>query len=128
MPGLFRSIDNLRLHLLASALAVALPICAGCTFSIHSGACCDPCAEAPCDDVGNECSGECNCVEQHGGHAGLSTYYGHKCLHMFGWPCRVCQRAVNFCAHNEAVGPPDIQGPGRFHPVPTRPVFSPVAE
>jgi hypothetical protein len=53
---------------------------------------------------------------------------GRKCLHMICWPGRACCGALNFCAHNESVGPPDIQAPGRFHPVPTHPVFAPVAE
>ena len=53
---------------------------------------------------------------------------GRKCLRVICLPCRVCRGALNFCAHNEAVGPPDIQAPGRFHPVPTHPVFAPVSE
>ena len=53
---------------------------------------------------------------------------GRKFLHVICLPCHVCRGAINFCAHNEAVGPPEIPGPGRFHPVPTHPVFAPVPE
>jgi hypothetical protein len=31
---------------------------------------------------------------------------------------------ANYCVPEGAIGPPDSMPPGRFHPVPTRPVFS----
>jgi hypothetical protein len=34
---------------------------------------------------------------------------------------------ANFCLPPAAIGPPDGLPPGRFHPVPTRPVFYPVS-
>jgi hypothetical protein len=41
------------------------------------------------------------------------------------WPWHKCVHVLNFCAPDGFVGPPDQIGPGRFHPVPTRPVFTP---
>jgi hypothetical protein len=41
------------------------------------------------------------------------------------WPVHKICHFVNFCAPDGFVGPPDVMGPGRFHPVPTRPVFEP---
>jgi hypothetical protein len=34
-------------------------------------------------------------------------------------------KAANGCTSNACPGPPNVPPPGRFHPVPTRPVFSP---
>jgi hypothetical protein len=31
---------------------------------------------------------------------------------------------ANYCLPEAALGPPDMVPPGRFHPVPTRPVFA----
>lgn len=42
------------------------------------------------------------------------------------WPVNKVRHIVNFCAPDGFVGPPDMVGPGRFHPVPTHPVFAPV--
>lgn len=42
------------------------------------------------------------------------------------WPVNKVRHVVNFCAPDGFVGPPDMVGPGRFHPVPTHPVFAPV--
>lgn len=42
------------------------------------------------------------------------------------WPVNKVRHIVNFCAPDGFVGPPDMVGPGRFHPVPTQPVFAPV--
>jgi hypothetical protein len=47
----------------------------------------------------------------------------HALVRTVCFPYKVCCRAVNFCSPEGAVGPPDIPGPGRFHPVPTHPVF-----
>jgi hypothetical protein len=41
------------------------------------------------------------------------------------WPQHKCGYLLNFCAPDGYVGPPDTVGPGRFHPVPTHPVFFP---
>ena len=41
------------------------------------------------------------------------------------WPVHKICHLVNFCAPDGFVGPPDVMGPGRFHPVPTHPVFEP---
>ncbi len=41
------------------------------------------------------------------------------------WPAHKICHLVNFCAPDGFVGPPDVMGPGRFHPVPTHPVFDP---
>jgi hypothetical protein len=53
---------------------------------------------------------------------------GHQVVRAVCFPCTIGHGVLNFCAHNEAVGPPDIQAPGRFFPVPTHPVFAPIAE
>ena len=42
------------------------------------------------------------------------------------WPVNKVRHIVNFCAPDGCVGPPDMVGPGRFHAVPTHPVFAPV--
>src|SRR4051812_1534368 len=44
------------------------------------------------------------------------------------WPCCACRRVVSFCVPDDVVGPSPLQGPGRFHPVPTHPVFAPTPE
>lgn len=41
------------------------------------------------------------------------------------WPWRKCMRVVNFCAPDGCCNPIPGPGPGRFHPVPTHPVFEP---
>jgi hypothetical protein len=41
------------------------------------------------------------------------------------WPCQAIAGTANFCIPAAAIGPPYIPPPGRFHPVPTRPVFAP---
>ncbi|HEX3600920.1 MAG TPA: hypothetical protein VHU84_12300 [Lacipirellulaceae bacterium] len=43
------------------------------------------------------------------------------------WPVKKVCHVINFCAPEGFVGPPDVMGPGRFHPVPTHPVFEPTA-
>jgi hypothetical protein len=52
----------------------------------------------------------------------------HTVIHAACLPCSICCRAFNFCAPDGCIGPPDIAGPGRFHPLPTHPVFAPVPE
>jgi hypothetical protein len=40
-------------------------------------------------------------------------------------PCDTMHCATSCCTPNACPGPPDVPPPGRFHPVPTRPAFSP---
>lgn len=43
------------------------------------------------------------------------------------WPVHTVCYAINFCAPDGYIGPSPAPGPGRFHPVPTHPVFEPAA-
>src|SRR6185436_13722811 len=117
-----------RTSLTTTAGLLAVLLCAGCIGPFRASRCGDSCGEIVSDGTSCEGPADCDCVHQPCCHEGLTWRIGRKCLHAVCLPCRVCQGAVNFCAHNEAVGPPDIQGPGRFHPVPTHPVFAPVPE
>jgi hypothetical protein len=135
-----------------SALGLlAVVLCSGCApmAAHHSCACCtDPvepgcncnsnCCEPPCCDqcgcaVGS--SGVCeNCCPNVCGN-GMAAVEGCACSScgtawgcvepIACWPIRKCVHYINFCAPEGYCGPPDMPGPGRFHPVPTRPVFSP---
>jgi hypothetical protein len=40
-------------------------------------------------------------------------------------PRDVVAHAAHYCIHPIAYAPADLPPPGRFHPVPTQPVFSP---
>lgn len=123
-----------RMSLAAAVGLFAALLCAGCIGPFHASKKCDPCSEAVNDGGSCETGASCetpatyDCVQQPCCHEGFTWRMGRKCLHVICWPRRVCCGALNFCAHNESVGPPDIQAPGRFHPVPTHPVFAPVSE
>ena len=39
--------------------------------------------------------------------------------------CEMFGQVANFCVPAAAMGPPEVTPPGRFHPVPTDPVFAP---
>jgi hypothetical protein len=42
----------------------------------------------------------------------------------FGFAGAAFGTVANYCIPEGAIGPPDVMPPGRFHPVPTRPVFA----
>jgi predicted amidophosphoribosyltransferase len=114
-------------HAAIAGLLAAL-LCNGCTGPFRTSSSCGSCSEIVSDETSSEIAADCDCVPQPPCHVSVTARISHKCLHALYFPGRVCEGALNFCAHNEAVGPPDIQGPGRFHPVPTHPVFAPVPE
>src|SRR4051812_15616867 len=106
----------------------ALLLCAGCIGPFRPSKTCESCSEEVNESVGCEESPNCNCVQPSCCHEGFACRMSRKCLHIVCLPCRACQCTVNFCARNENVGPPDVQSPGRFQPVPTHPVFAPSSE
>jgi hypothetical protein len=127
MSRLIPPIDKPRTSPATIAGLLAALLCAGCVGPFHAKSC-DSCSQVVEEGAACEVSRERNCIEQPCGHEDITWRIGRKCLHVICLPCRICRGTLNFCAHNEAVGPPDIQAPGRFHPVPTHPVFAPVPE
>jgi hypothetical protein len=100
-------------------LIVAVLPCGGCVGPLqhwgwHSPAAaeCGACVE--CEEEA-ECGGFCP-------HCGTHFAIPVPSCHI---PCSVCGRVFNCCAPDDAIGPPEIPPPGRFHPVPTHPVFQP---
>lgn len=137
---------------LAAGVSLGLVLFAGCVHSLpwsrHRAACgtligdmpgCDtpvPCdapqPNASCDSHANGgstgceaggCNGWC-----HWSHDGYCYRLGHPVLRLVGWPFHCCCQIINFCAPDDFTGPSVGPCPGRFHPVPTHPVFAPPAE
>jgi hypothetical protein len=127
-------IPNQVMSIKAAAGLVAVLLCAGCIGPFRATRPNDSCTEAVSESASNEQPSNCECNqqpcshEQQCCHEGFAWRTGRKCLHIICLPCRVCECAVNFCAHNDADTPPAVQCPGRFQPVPTHPVFAPVSE
>ncbi len=122
-------------------------LCAGCAMPWGGKNRCESCAVAvdecgKCDSLGgDECDqcGQCEpqiyeqWVEQCFVTAGYCCCrvwqpIGYCVEPIVRWPVKKCCHVVNFCAPEGFVGPPDVIGPGRFHPVPTHPVFDPGPE
>jgi len=107
---------------------LAAVVCAGCIGPFRAAKKVDSCAAivgqpANCSsDV--KCGTDCEKCRQHGiVYRTAATAIDTACL-----PYRAGCRVVNFCVPSGVVGPPDVCGPGRFHPVPTHPVFTPAPE
>jgi len=122
---LITQISNSRNSLAATVALLATLLCAGCIGPFRASKKCDLCSENVNDSANCETPASGDCVQKPCCHERFRWRSGCTYLHVICWPCGVCRGALNFCAHNEAVGPPDIQAPGRFHPVPTHPVFAP---
>lgn len=131
---------NSRKRFAATTALLAIALCASCAKPFHSAnnfvPCSEPIADAesfpssePCAPPGSSDSPKaCDCVHSTNIHTGIMRATGQSLKHVVTFPYRILDHTINFCAHNEAVGPPDIQAPGRFHPVPTHPVFEPFQE
>jgi hypothetical protein len=142
-PLLIDKPSSLALPAAIVALSASL-LCAGCVGPFRSSPMGAPCGEIVGDvenGGGPEAPGgplmqaDGDCVHRAGascptGHQHMKVAHdmGHQLMKAVCLPCTIFRTALNFCAHNEAVGPPDIQAPGRFAPVPTRPVFAPMLE
>jgi len=127
-------------------LWMPLLLCAGCAVPCGGTKRCESCAAAVAVGERGECNSpgdvDCDesgqsepqiheqCVEQCWATA---SYYccrvwqpiGHCVEPVVRCSIKECCHVVNFCAPEGFVGPPDVIGPGRFHPVPTHPVFEP---
>jgi hypothetical protein len=76
----------------------------------------------PCRDGDPSCLGSC------AASGDLSQGHSPKCasLQSVGrLPRDAFASTANFCIAPAGAAPPDLPPPGRFHPVPTRPVFAP---
>ena len=105
--------------LAAHLLSVAI-VCAGCVGPIGDWIpYADPASECGCSDV-CECDQACQV-----GPTGRAVNLAKDGCQM---TCKVCGHVVNCYAPHDAIGPPEIPPPGRFHPVPTHPVFARGAE
>src|SRR4051794_4830787 len=114
------SLDQLPFCIAKIALLAAL-LCAGCISPFHRGRNCNPC-DATVDASSCESPVDSDCEAK-------SCWHIHPCCCCYDaiccvcdWPCHACRRVVNFCVPEDVVGPSPVQGPGRFHPVPTHPV------
>jgi hypothetical protein len=120
----------------------------GCDFAVCDSAPCDTdqsdadqhkldCADddsqsADCDQPCSPAGGGC-AIPSACGYAETATSLACGCTSgawsyaepAVCWPWQKFVHVLNFCAPDGFVGPPDQIGPGRFHPVPTRPVFTP---
>jgi hypothetical protein len=96
--------------------------CSGCTCRGYeasaSGRYCTDCGchHGSCDHGGCQFGGESPSLHL----PALQPAHELACLPRDTFAC-----AANCCTPHACPGPPDIPPPGRFHPVPTRPVFSP---
>jgi hypothetical protein len=89
----------------------------------------DDCANGPPDgcaisDSGGACCESEGCNNGHDdGRTNLPACNAFK--RVAAIPCETVANATSCCTPHACPGPPDVPPPGRFHPVPTRPVFSP---
>jgi hypothetical protein len=119
-------------------LALVLLICAGCVGPFARSRCSSSCAVPvdECDPVDNPTCGKCSACSAE--LCDRCVAAGENCCcriwcpiancvePIVCWPFQKVCHVLNFCAPDGFVGPPDVAGPGRFHPVPTHPVFEPV--
>jgi hypothetical protein len=102
--------------------------CVGCIGPFRRGKACESCGGhvsegASCETPVCGDGGQCHCCRD-----GVICRTSRAIVHTVCCPYRCCCRAVNFCVPRSAVGPCDVEGPGRFHPVPTHPVVEPEPE
>jgi hypothetical protein len=101
----------------------------GCGDACQCGECVNGCADCPpdgCDitDSGSACCESGGCPPDHGAHCDAmpACQPMQRIAHLPG-ESAVC--VTSCCTPNACPGPPDVPPPGRFHPVPTQPAFSP---
>ena len=145
-PLLIKKHSSLTSAAAIVALSASL-LCAGCVGRFRPSPMGAPCGEivgeaessgvpaGPETPEGPPIQADGDCIHRPGvscptGHHPMRVAHdmGHQLMRAVCLPCTIFRATLNFCAHNEAVGPPDIQAPGRFAPVPTRPVFAPSVE
>lgn len=122
----------------AAITLFALLLCAGCvaTMSVNKscGSCgspvdaCGECDEPVCEECGECAHPVGHTIPGVGFCCGAWESMCCFCSPVVSWPCHKVCHVVNFCAPDGCCGPPPPPGPGRFHPVPTHPVFEPVPE
>ena len=92
--------------------------------------CGDVCDEC-CDGGFNNAMPDCGNAGSNGwgqtcGHPSVITDSAWTSAFAVGAPAfQLFGNIANFCVAPLAMGPPEIPPPGRFHPVPTTPVFAP---
>jgi hypothetical protein len=139
---MYARLSTIAVRRLAALSVSAALLCSGCiaTVSVTNtcSSCGNPvgdCAECCQGDPGNcgeccECPHEsCSCT----GCNGICKGYCCGALHSVAGTCEPCVcwprhkicHLFNFCAPEGWSGPLPDCGPGRFHPVPTHPVFQP---
>jgi hypothetical protein len=110
----------------ALSFAIAL-LCTGCVGPFRGPKSCEPCA-ATIDDPAAGASAAGEHIEDPRHHNGILRRTGGAIVHTTCLPYTCCCHVLNFCATDKCAGPPEVPGPGRFHPVPSHPVFAPAAE
>jgi hypothetical protein len=145
-PLIIKKLSSPASPVVVVALSASL-LCAGCVGPFRPSPMGAPCGDVVGEAESNEAptgpeapegppvqaDGDCihrpgvSCPTDHH-HMKVAHDMGHQLVKAVCLPCTIFRATLNFCAHNEAVGPPDIQAPGRFAPVPTHPVFAPMAE
>lgn len=138
-----------RIWLTAAHGLLMITLCPGCMGPFHYLKPSDSCGQLVCEDDTGDSPVSADCGSEECCHEGFGHRIGRKvvhtaCLpyqvcccvadfcvpggvvHTACLPYRICCRVANSCVPDRAAGPPDVAGPGRFHPVPTHPVFAPV--
>ena len=127
----------------AAVLLVTVALCSGCALSpngmlgampmfsesnaqhVGCATACEPCDTAGCGENVSGCCDVCG-SENCAGHRGVAQYAWTPVLSIGEGAAQVFGNIANFCVPAAAMGPAEIPPPGRFHPVPTQPVFAPI--
>jgi len=88
------------------------------------GAACEPFDDAAWDEGSPQCSEACD-GDSPGFHGGVAQAVWTPAQSLADGAAQMFGHVANFCVPAAAIGPPEIPPPGRFHPVPTNPVFAP---
>ncbi|HEY7688816.1 MAG TPA: hypothetical protein VH835_08995 [Dongiaceae bacterium] len=79
--------------------------------------------DGPWLDAGSDSYESCDDLPQAAPHA--CPHDGLSLRSIGRVPCQCFAETANFCVPAASCGPPEYPPPGRFHPVPTQPVFAP---
>jgi hypothetical protein len=115
--------NKTKLHLpLFAYLLIATTICTGCAGIPHGDFAAHCECESTCDGGAPACSESCD-EEMHAGQLMPFQDVWSTAISVSMLPMGVVGNVANFCLPVTALAPPAVPPPGRFHPVPTRPVF-----
>jgi hypothetical protein len=101
-------------------LVIAVAIFSGCAGIPHSDFAAS--GHDQCDCGAPECGDACN-AEMHSVQTVPFQGVWSSAMAVSAIPMTVVGNVANFCLPVVAMAPPEVPPPGRFHPVPTRPVF-----